>query len=311
LTSFGNWAEQLLAESLGKEGLGALPVVGATIGMPHDYVSDRLFVYLRVDNDPDVAENDAAIRALRAAGHPRVTIRVPEKNGIAGEFVRWEYATAVAGSLLGVNPFDEPNVTEAKEATKALLHVYKDTGRLPSDEPIMRREGLQIYADEATLEPLRELCQQHGYDGGDLVQVIAAQMAGTHAGDYFAFLVYFSPDSGEKRLIHHIQRRLRHVTKRAVTIGYGPRYLHSTGQYHKGGGDNGVFWQLTADPAPDLAIPGFDFSFGTLFSAQAAGDLQALHHHGRRAIRLHLTGDRSLGLGKLLTAIDFVESRRG
>ena len=311
LTSFGNWAEQLLAESLGKEGVGALPVVGATIGRPHDYVSDRLFIYLRVDNDPDVVEKDAAIRALREAGHPRVTIRVAEKNGIAGEFFRWEYATAIAGSLLGVNPFDEPNVTEAKEATQALLQVTKDSGRLPADEPIMRREGLQIYADETTLEPLRELCQQHGYDGGDPVQVIAAQMAATQAGDYFAFLVYFSPDEAEKQLLHHIQRRLRHVTKRAVTIGYGPRYLHSTGQYHKGGGNNGVFWQLTADAAPDLDIPGFDFSFGTLFAAQAAGDLQALHNHERRAIRLHLSGDRSLGLRKLLTAIDFVESRRG
>lgn len=310
LTSFGNWAEQLLAESLGKEGRGALPVVGATIGRPHDYVSDRLFIYLRVDNDPDVAEKDAAIRALREAGHPRVTIRAPGKNSIAGEFFRWEYATAIAGSLLGVNPFDEPNVTEAKEATTALLDDYKESGSLPADEPIMRRDGLEMYADEATLQPLRELCQQHGYDGGDAVQVIAAQMAGTHAGDYFAFLVYFSPDADERQLLHHIQRRLRHVTKRAVTIGYGPRYLHSTGQYHKGGGDNGVFWQLTADPAPDLDIPGFDFSFGTLFSAQAAGDLRALHDHQRRAIRLHLTGDRAVGLRKLLTAIDFVESRR-
>ena len=310
LTSFGNWAEQLLAESLGKEGQGALPVVGATIGKPHDYVTDRLFIYLRVDNDPDVAEKDAAIRALREAGHPRVTIRIPDKNSIAGEFFRWEYATAVAGSLLNVNPFDEPNVTEAKDATKALLHSYDETGSLPSDEAIMTRDGLQMFADETTLEPLRELCQQHGYDGGDLAQVIAAQMAGTQAGDYFAFLIYFSPDADEERLIHHIQRRLRHVTKRAVTIGYGPRYLHSTGQYHKGGGNNGVFWQLTAEPAPDLEIPGFDFSFGTLFAAQAAGDLQALRKHERRAIRLHLTGDRGAGLRKLLTAIDFVESRR-
>ena len=310
LTSFGNWAEQLLAESLGKEGKGALPVVGATIGRPHDYVTDRLFIYLRVDNDSDVAEKDAAIRALREAGYPRVTIRVPDRSGIAGEFFRWEYATAIAGSLLNVNPFDEPNVTEAKEATKALLSIYSDSGSLPADEPIMTREGLQMYADQTTLEPLRELCQQHGYDGSDVVQVIAAQMAGTHAGDYFAFLVYFTPNDEEKRLIHNLQRRLRHVTKRAVTIGYGPRYLHSTGQYHKGGGDNGVFWQLTADAAPDLEIPGNDFSFGTLFAAQAAGDLQALRDHERRAIRLHLTGDRGVGLQKLLTAVEFVAARR-
>lgn len=310
LTSFGNWAEQLLAESLGKEGRGALPVVGATVGKPHDYVSDRLFVYLRVDNDPDVAEKDAAIRALREAGHPRVTIRVPDKHGIAGEFFRWEFATAVAGRLLNVNPFDEPNVAEAKAATQALLDVYEADGSLPALAPIMRRENLQLFAAETTLEPLRELCHQHGYDGGDLAQVIAAQMAGTQVGDYFAFLLYFTPDDDEDRLMRHIRRRLRHVTKRAVTIGVGPRYLHSTGQYHKGGGKNGVFWQLTADPAPDLAIPGCDFSFGTLFAAQAAGDLQALQNHERRAIRLHLSGDRQAGLQELLAAIDFVEARR-
>ena len=300
LRSFGDWAEQLLAESLGKEGKGALPVVRASVGLPHDYVSDRLFIYLRVDNDADVAEMDAAVRALREAGHPRVTIRLADKFAIAGEFFRWEYATAIAGALLAVNPFDEPNVTEAKEATKALLEVYREKGSLPAAPPLMTRAALEVYADETTLAPLRELCHQHGFDGGAPAGLLAAQMAGSRAGDYFAFLIYFSPTRDEKRLIQHIQRRLRHVTKRAVTIGYGPRYLHSTGQYHKGGGDNGIFWQLTAEPTPDLAIPGMDFGFGTLFAAQAAGDLRALRDHERRAIRLHLRGDRSIGLETLL-----------
>ncbi len=310
LRSFGNWAEQLLAESLGKEGKGALPVVGASVGLPHDYVSDRLFIYLRVDNDADVAAQDASVRALREAGHPRVTIRLADKLAIAGEFFRWEYATAIAGAILQVNPFDEPNVTEAKDATKALLKTYQETGALPVETPLMTPDGLELYADSLTLQPLRELCRQHGYDGNDTVGVIAAQMAGSRAGDYFAFLIYFTPTEDERRMIARIQRRLRHVTKRAVTIGYGPRYLHSTGQYHKGGGDNGIFWQLTADPAPDLDINRMDFSFGTLFAAQAAGDLRALHSHRRRAVRLHLSGDRSVGLQKLLTAIEFVESRR-
>ncbi len=310
LMGFGKWVEQLLAESLGKEGKGALPVVGATIGMPHDYVTDRLFIYLRVDNDPDVAEKDTAIRILREAGHPRLTIRLPDACAIAGEFFRWEYATAIAGIMLKLNPFDEPNVAEAKDASKALLSIFQERGSLPAETPLMVRDGLALYADEKTLDPLRELCQQHGYDGNDVVQVIAAQMAGTHAGDYFAFLIYFDYSDEEWQLIHSIQRRLRHVTKRAVTLGVGPRYLHSTGQYHKGGGNNGVFWQLTADAVPDLEIPGSAFGFGTLFAAQAAGALQALHNHGRRAIRLHLGRDRSAGLQKLLTAIDFVESRR-
>ena len=310
LMSFGNWAEQLLAESLGKEGKGALPVVGATVGLPHDYVTDRLFIYLRVDNDADVVEKDAAVRALREAGHPRVTIRLADRFAIAGEFFRWEYATAIAGALLKLNPFDEPNVTEAKDATKALLQIVEAKGSLPAEPPVMTRDRLELYADEVTLKPLRELCHHHGFDRNDAVQVIAAQIAGAKAGDYFAFLIYFTPSSDEERLIQQIQRRLRHVAKRAVTIGYGPRYLHSTGQYHKGGGNNGVFWQLTADAAPDLTIPEAEYSFATLFAAQAAGDLRALHDHERRAIRLHLTGDRELGLNKLLTAIEFVESRR-
>ena len=163
LTSFGNWAEQLLAESLGKEGKGALPVVGASIGKPHDYVTDRLFIYLRVDNDPDVAEKDAAVRALREAGHPRVTIRLADSFAIAGEFFRWEYATAIAGAILGVNPFDEPNVTEAKDATKALLQVVAEQGSLPADTPLMTREGLELYADEVTL--VRALQGRHQLDG--------------------------------------------------------------------------------------------------------------------------------------------------
>ena len=212
--------------------------------------------------------------------------------------------------MLRVNPFDEPNVTEAKDATKALLAAYQQTGALPRAQAVMTRDSLQLYANDHTLEPLRELCRQHGFARDDVVQVIAAQMAGTRAGDYFALLVYFTPDENETRLLEQVRRRLRHVTKRAVTIGYGPRYLHSTGQYHKGGGDNGVYWQLTADAAPDLAIPGLDYSFGTLFAAQAAGDLQALQGHGRRAIRLHLSGERAHGLDTLLSAIEFVEARR-
>jgi len=310
LRSFGNWAEQLLAESLGKEGRGALPVVGADIGMPHDYVTDRLFIYLRVDGDADVETMDAAVKTLREAGHPRCTLRLPDAFAIAGEFFRWEYATAIAGIILELNPFDEPNVTEAKEATSALLDIVQGGGALPSESPLHRHEAYDIFVDEHTLQPLRELCHHHGFDGGEPAQLLAAQMAGTNAGDYFAFHIYFTPTAEERQLLQRVQRRLRHVTKRAVTIGYGPRYLHSTGQYHKGGGDNGVFWQLTADAAPDLPIPGAAYSFGTLFAAQAAGDLQALRGHGRRVLRVHLRGKRTRGLEQFLRAIDFVEQRR-
>lgn len=310
IKSFGDWIEQLIAESLGKDGKGVVPVVGTTIGRPHDYVTDRLFVYLRVDNDKDVDEMDAGIRALREAGHPRVTMRLPDSYAIFGEFFRWEFATAVAGSLLQVNPFDEPNVTEAKTATKKQLEYYEQNGELPPQEPLIGGQSVEMFSDETTVAPLRELCRAHGYDDNSRTEVVAAQFAGTNAGDYFAFLIYFTPDEESAALIKDLQRRLRHVTKRAVTIGYGPRYLHSTGQLHKGGPNNGIFFQLTADIVDDLDIPDAPYSFGTLLAAQAAGDMEALFGHNRRAFRLHIKDDVKTGLEKLLDAVAFVENRR-
>lgn len=310
IASYGDWAEQLVAESLGKEGKGVIPVVGATVGKPHDHSSDRLFVYLRVDDDPDVETMDAGIRTLREAGHPRVTLRLADPYALFGEFFRWEFATAVAGYLLNVNPFDEPNVTEAKEATKALLKHYIAHGELPTETPTLDGENLQLFTDDGTAATLRELGRDHNYDDHSRTQFLAAQFTGTHAGDYFALLVYFTPDEDTRERLEEVRRRLRHVTRRAVTLGYGPRYLHSTGQLHKGGANNGVFLLLTADNGEDLTIPGEPYSFDTLFRAQALGDLQTLHHHNRRAIRFHIKGDQSAGLQKLLDAINFVEQRR-
>ncbi|QPC84337.1 bifunctional transaldolase/phosoglucose isomerase [Phototrophicus methaneseepsis] len=309
ISSFGDWAEQLLAESLGKEGKGALPVVGATVGKPHDYSSDRLFLYLRIDDDSNLDEVDEGIRTLREAGHPRMTLRLPNPYALFGEFFRWEFATAVAGYQLEVNPFDEPNVTEAKEATKELLQHYQEHGSLPQSEPFIDGTSVKLYADETTVAPLRELGRAHNYDEESRTQVLAAQITGTNTGDYFALLVYLTPDEETEAKIQEIRRRLRHVTRRAVTLGYGPRYLHSTGQFHKGGPNNGVFIQITANVETDIDIPGEPYSFGTLFQAQAAGDLQALHNHNRRAFRFHIDGDIDEGLQKLLDAIEFVENR--
>ncbi|MCA9887875.1 MAG: bifunctional transaldolase/phosoglucose isomerase [Anaerolineae bacterium] len=310
ISSFGDWAEQLIAESLGKENKGALPVVGASVGKPHDYSSDRVFVYLRVDDDSDTASMDAGIRTLREAGHPRLTLRLPNKYSIFAEFFRWEFATAIAGYLEGVNPFDEPNVTEAKEATKDLLAYYEENGKLPEKQPIISGSNVNLYADETTLAPLRELTRAHNYSDNSRTEVLASQITGTNAGDYFALLVYLTPSEEIANFITEIARRLRHVTRRAVTVGYGPRYLHSTGQFHKGGPNNGIFIEITADMGEDLDIPGEPYSFGTLFQAQAAGDLQALNNHQRRAFRFHIAGDVKVGLQKLLDAIYFVEQRR-
>ena len=310
LEAFGDWAEQLLAESLGKEGKGVIPVVGGTIGSPAEYVTDRLFVYLRVDDDADADGMDAAVAALRKAGHPRVTLRVPDRYAIAGEFFRWEFATAIAGYIMELNPFDEPNVSEAKDATNQKLAYFAQHGHLPYQTPIISTTNMKFYSDETTVEPLREMCRSHGYDPNSTIEVLAAQLAGTHAGDYFAFLCYCTPNKECETLMREIKQRIRHVTKRAVTLGYGPRYLHSTGQLHKGGANNGIFFQITTQSTQDLAIPGESYSFGTLYEAQAAGDLETLQQHQRRVIRLHILGDFHTGLQKILDAIKFVEDRR-
>ncbi len=310
LTHFGDWAEQLIAESLGKNGKGVVPVAGEDIDSPQYYVTDRLFVFLRELEDPDSDSKRDQIKTLREAGHPRATLRVPGHYAIAGEFFRWEFATAVAGYLLELNPFDEPNVAEAKQATNEMLAHQQESGDLPETAPLVGGTTVKLFSDEKTVAPLREMCRAHGYDPNSRTEVLAAQIAGTHAGDYFALLCYFTPTPKVYEMLHEVRMRLRNVTKRAVTVGFGPRYLHSTGQLHKGGPASGVFFQITASTAPDLEIPGKPYTFGTLFQAQADGDLQTLQKHGRRAIRLHIESDLEEGLQKLLDAIQFVEERR-
>ncbi|MCU0496019.1 MAG: bifunctional transaldolase/phosoglucose isomerase [Anaerolineae bacterium] len=309
IATFGSWVEQLVAESTGKEGKGILPVVGATVGKPHDYASDRVFVYLKVEGDPGNEELDPGIRALREAGHPRITITLKDRFALGGEFFRWEYATAIAGHLLEINPFDEPNVTESKNNTSRLLDHFQAHGHFPETTPLLQTDAVKLYLNETTRQLLFQVGEKHGYDTSDVVQLLAAQLIGTHAGDYFAILAYLPQDPAISEKLEEIRRRIRHVTRRAVTVGYGPRYLHSTGQLHKGGANNGVFLQFTHDDALDLAIPGMPFSFGTLKTAQAAGDFEALSTHKRRALRIHL-GDHPLnGLDTVLAAIQFAESR--
>jgi transaldolase/glucose-6-phosphate isomerase len=310
IASYGDWAEQLVAESIGKEGRGVVPVVGATVGKPHDYSSDRVFIYLRVDGDSELDELDNGVKSLREAGHPRVTLRLPDVYALAGEFFRWEFATAVTGHIYSVNPFDEPNVTEAKDATKNLLKQYQATGALPEMRPFMAGEHSRLYADDTTLNPLRELCTHHGFNINSRTELLAAQIIGSQAGDYFAILAYLNPTPETDQMLRDVQRRLRHASKRAVTVGYGPRYLHSTGQLHKGGPNTGIFFQLTTSSAVDMPIPDAPYSFATLFQAQAEGDLQTLQNHKCRAIRLHIEGDLTAGFEKLLAAIDFVDNRR-
>jgi transaldolase/glucose-6-phosphate isomerase len=309
ITSFGDWVEQLLAEATGKEEHGLIPVVGATVGNPHDYVTDRMFIYLRMDGDDNEAI-DQGVSALQQASQPCVTLHLPDKYALAGEFFRWEFAAALAAHLLKINPFDTPNIAESKANTARLLDYYAQYGSLPEPAPALTEGSVRLYADEKLLRQLSELSIEQGYSSTDLTGLLAAQMNSTRAGDYFALLDYLpqTPEVSEK--LENIRRRLRHTTRRAVTVGVGPRYLHNTGQLHKGGPNSGIFFILTTEGQHDLGIPDMPYSFLTLYTAQALGDLEALQKYRRRVLRLHFTSDVIGGLQKLLDAIDAVGERR-
>ena len=268
-------------------------------------------MYLKVEDDDGNDTLDDQVRTLREAGHPRVTLYLQDAYAMFGEFFRWEFATAVAGNILEINPFDEPNVTESKNNTNQLLAYVQEQGNLPETTAFITGDHIHLYANHDTLAPLRELCEQHGYDSRSRTELLAAQISGTHSSDYFAILAYLPYGDDINAKLEEARQRLRNVTRRAVTLGYGPRYLHSTGQLHKGGKNNGVFIQITSDTESDIDIPDAPYSFGTLMNAQAEGDMQALQTHKRRVIRLHIHNeDIMAGLQKLIDAIAFVEDRR-
>ena len=293
LDSFGLWAEQLIAESTGKEGKGLVPVAGEPVGRPSAYGRDRLFVYLSLEGaiDPD---QEHAINKLENAGQPVVRLRMSSKDDLGAEFVRWEMATAVAGHFLGVNVFDQPNVQESKDNTGRLLAAYKEKGRLPEPAAILT-DGISLYGDGETLG-------RAGFEG-TLLTGLRAFLSMVRPGDYVAFMSY-TPSTGEhEELFQDARIAIRDTLKVATTFGYGPRFLHSTGQLHKGGPNSGLFVQITADPRRDLEIPGEPYTFGTLIRAQALGDLESLQKHGRRAIRLHIRGDHAAGVERIREAI--------
>ena len=266
ISSFGLWAEQLLAESTGKEGTGIVPIANEPLGRPEEYGYDRLFVYLRLEGD-DNKETDLAMGSLQAAGHPIVRTDLHDKYDIGAEFFRWEFATAVAGSVLKVNPFDQPDVQSAKDMTDAVLGRFLNTGSLPQVGP----SG-----------SLRELLDQ------------------ANPGDYLAVMVYAVETPGVDRALQTLRRKVMQRYKVATTASYGPRYLHSTGQLHKGGPDSGLFLQLITDHYQEVDIPGQSYGFGVLADAQAAGDLQALRSAGRRSIRVHLGSSPEGGINRLI-----------
>jgi glucose-6-phosphate isomerase len=270
LASLGLWIEQLVAESTGKRGTGALPVVDESLGRPDEYGSDRVFVALATDVDAPDAER---LRVIEAAGHPvlRLTMRL---DALGAEFFRWEFATAVAGAVLGLNPFDEPNVSEAKEKTKALLGAYGEIGDLPEPAIAAEDESVTIFSRRFT-----------GVTPG---LVVRKALHSLEPGDYVAFLSYLPGESDVRTAITEVRQGIRSRTRAASTFGIGPRYLHSTGQYHKGGPNTAVAFVITADDATSTDIPDAGYSFAVLKRAQALGDAQTLEAHNRRTVRIHV-----------------------
>jgi len=294
----GAWMEQLVAESTGKLGKGVTPVDRETIAAPAVYGSDRLFVYIRLKGTKDTSQ-DAKVEALAAAGHPVITIGLENLYGIFGQFFTWEVATAVCGAVMGINPFNQPDVESAKIETRALTSAYEETGKLPASTPFLTDAGIELYATTAYAAKLKTAASSQTLAG-----VIKAHIAQIVPGDYFAALAYLPMFPEHEAAIQIFRHKVRDAKKVATCLGFGPRFLHSTGQDYKGGPNSGVFLQITGAHAADVAIPGQKYSFGVVIDAQAAGDLAVLEARGRRALRVHLTGDVAAGLAAINAAFE-------
>jgi transaldolase/glucose-6-phosphate isomerase len=289
----GAWLEQLVAESTGKQGLGIIPVDLEALRAPDAYPADRLFVSLRTAGPWDAAPEEN-IHALEAAGHPVIHIELADSHALAQEFFRWEIATAVAGAVLGINPFDQPDVEASKIATRVLTSQFEASGTLPTDAPVLREGDLSFYAAAANARALERAPGDRSGTG-----LLKAHLGRIGQGDYFALLAYVDMNSMHQRLLQDIRHLVARRTHAATCLGFGPRFLHSTGQAYKGGPNTGVFLQVTCDDAKDLAVPGQKYTFGVVKAAQAAGDLQVLNERGRRALRVHLGPDVAAGLERL------------
>jgi hypothetical protein len=293
----GAWMEQLIAESTGKLGKGITPVDREKIGAPATYGQDRIFVYIRYSGTKD-ASQDAKVAALAAAGQPVATIEISDLYEIFGQFFTWEVATSVAGSLMGINPFNQPDVESAKIETRALTAAYEETGKLPVSEAFLADAGLKLFATEAYASKLKAAAPAQ-----TLVGILKAHLDQIAAGDYFAALAYLPMFAEHEAAIQRLRHKVLEAKKVATCLGFGPRFLHSTGQDYKGGPNSGVFLQITAEHGVDVAIPGQKFSFGVVIDAQAAGDLAVLEARGRRALRVHLGADVASGLKTLEAAV--------
>ena len=289
----GAWLEQLIAESIGKNGKGLIPVDREPVGSADIYGNDRLFVYLQLESAPD-ASQDAVIKELIEAGHPLVMISVADVYDLGQEFFRWEIATAVAGSIIGINPFDQPDVEASKIATRKLTEEYERNGSLPAESPLFEADGIKLFADNNNAEALESAAGEQS-----LSSYLKAHLDRLRSHDYFALLAYFEMDAAHEQSLQMARATVRNAKQVATCVGFGPRFLHSTGQAYKGGPNTGVFLQITCDDERDLSVPGQKYTFGTVKAAQARGDFEVLNERGRRALRAHLGTNVSEGLQKL------------
>jgi transaldolase / glucose-6-phosphate isomerase len=292
LADFGAWLEQLLAESTGKRGRGIVPVDGEPLAPPERYGQDRVFVAMRLASEDEQQEK---LAALEHAGHPVLRFAVADDYAIGQEFFRWEIATAVAGAVIGIDPFDQPDVEASKAKTRELTTAFEQSGKLPAERPFLEERGVALYADPRNEQALA------GHKS--LADAIGAHLARLGAGDYCALLAYIERNERHIRALRDIRTMLRDRKRVATCVGFGPRFLHSTGQAYKGGPNSGVFLQITCDAAEDLAVPGQKYTFGLVEAAQARGDFEVLAERGRRALRVHLGRDVEKGLSLLAEVV--------
>jgi transaldolase/glucose-6-phosphate isomerase len=299
ISDLGAWLEQLLAESTGKQGKGLIPVDREKLGAPEVYGNDRIFAYLRLRSAPD-PQQDAKIDAIRKAGQPVVRINVNDIYDIGQEFFRWEIATAVAGSIIGINAFNQPDVEASKVVTRELTAEYEKTGKLPEEKPFWEGDGIKLFTDDRNAQNLRKAAGSNN----SLVGFLRAHLNQLSAGDYFALLAFIQMNREHEDSLQAVRHAVRDRRRVATCLGFGPRFLHSTGQAYKGGPNSGVFLQITCDDAVDLPVPGQKYTFGIVKAAQARGDFQVLAERNRRALRVHLPADVKGSLDKLSKAID-------
>jgi hypothetical protein len=297
ISDLGAWLEQLLAESTGKVGKGIIPVDREELAAPQVYGNDRVFVYIHTNHATDVRQ-DAKVRALEEAGHAVLRISMADTYDLGAEFFCWEIATAVAGSIIGINAFNQPDVEASKIATRNLTSEYEKTGSLPAEKPIVEDDGIKLFTDAKNAADLARAA------GGDksLAGYLKAHLGRIGTGDYFAVLGFIQMNTEHEATLQAIRHAVRNKKHVATCLGFGPRFLHSTGQAYKGGPNSGVFLQVTCDDALELPVPQQKYTFGVVKAAQARGDFQVLTERGRRALRVHLH-DVDAGLATLAAAV--------